>query len=135
MCTDCPDKEMINLAAGQTAVKLGQNKKARSFANKVLAVNPNSGAAYILIGDAIVGSSSSCEDGGLGARSVYWLAVDYYNKATRDTDAASAARKKIGIYKGQFPSREDLFSFSLKDGSDFTVPCWGETTKIRERAQ
>jgi tetratricopeptide (TPR) repeat protein len=134
MCTDCGDKEMINLKAGQVASSMGQSKKARSYANKVLAINPGSGEAYLLIGDAIAGSASMCDDGALGSRSVYWLAVDYYNRAaSKDASIADRARKKAGTYKGQFPSIEELFEYSLKEGADFTVTCWGESTKIRKR--
>lgn len=134
LCGDCDEKETINLKAGQVASRLKQAKKARSYANKVLSANPNNGEAYILIGDAIAGSSASCEDGALGARSVYWLAVDYYNKAAaKDSEVAAKARKKASSYKGQFPSIEELFEYGLKEGATFTVTCWGETTKIRKR--
>jgi len=134
LCTDCPDKETYLLKAGQVASAMKQTSKARTFANKILAINPNNGEAYLLIGDAIAGMSASCEDGKLGARSVFWLAYDYYAKAKRvDSSVSDKANKKMGSVAGQFPSRQDLFGYSLKDGQSFTVPCLGEETTIRER--
>ena len=134
LCTDCPDKETYLLKAGQVASVLKQTSKARSYANKVLKVNPNSGEAYILHGDAIAGMSGACDDGALGARSVYWLATDYYARAkSKDSAVADRANKKIGQMKQQYPTKEDIFSFGVKEGSSFSVPVIGESTTVRIR--
>ena len=134
LCTDCGERENYLLKAGQASSALGMSKKARGYANDVLAVNPNSGEAWMLHGDAIASSSSMCDDGRLGARSVYWLAVDKYQRAkSLDASLSSKISKKISSCKGQYPSREELFGYSLKDGQSIEVPCWGETTTIRER--
>jgi hypothetical protein len=133
LCGDCPEKENYALKAGQVASALKSTGKARSYANKVLDINPNNGEAYLLIGDAIAGSSAQCDDGKLGARSVYWLAADYYAKAKRvDPSIADKADRKIGAAASQFPSREDLFAFGMKEGESFTT-CLGESTTVRER--
>lgn len=134
LCTDCGDRENYLLKAGQAASALKMAKKARSYANQVLAINPNSGEAWMLHGDAIAGSSSMCDDGKLGARAVYWLAVDKYQRArSLDSSLSSKLDKKISTCAGQYPSRTDLFQYSLKDGQSIEVACWGETTTIRER--
>ena len=100
----------------------------------MLAINPNNGQAYLLHGDAIAAMSGACDDGALGARSVYWLAVDYYNRAKNvDSSVDSVANKKIAQMKQQYPSKEDIFTFTKKEGESFTVPCIGETTTIRAR--
>ncbi len=134
LCGDCPDAETYLLRAGQVASVLKQNSKARSYAKKVLALNSKSGQAYLLEGDAIFGMSSSCDDGALGARSVYWLAYDYYAKAKSvDSSVSDAANKKMSNSKAQFPSKEDIFQFTKKEGDSFTVPCLGESTTVRVR--
>lgn len=134
LCPDCPERETYLLKAGQVASALKMTSKARSYANKVLEINPGSGDAYLLIGDVIAASSASCDDGKLGARSVYWLATDYYLKAKRvDPSVSEKADKKIASAASQYPSREDLFAFGKKEGDSFTVPCFGEETTIRER--
>lgn len=133
LCADCPDLEKYLLRAGQVASVLKQTSKARSYANKVLKINPQSGDAYLLIGDAIATGAKQCKDAGIGERAVYWLAVDYYYKAKNmDSGIASKAQKKINSYSGQFPTKEDLFTFGIAEGSTFTI-CTGESTKVRAR--
>lgn len=134
LCGDCPEKETYLLRAGQVASFIGKSSTARSYARQVLDVNPNSGQAYMLHGDAIASMSSACDDGALGARSVYWLAADYYARAkAKDPSVASAASKKISAMRAQFPSKEDIFTYTKKEGEKFTVPCAGESTTIRAR--
>lgn len=135
-CTDCEEEESILLSAGQVSSNLGQSKKAHSYAKQVLKINPNNGAAIILIGDVIYGSTAQCDDGKLGSYGAYWLAADYYSRAkSKDSSVAQKANKKIAACKSQFPSRSDLFSYGKKDGESFTVSYWGETTTIRERIE
>lgn len=134
MCTDCPDRETYLLKAGQVASVLKRASTARKYANKVIEMNPSSGEAYILHGDAIAGMTKACDDGALGARSVYWLATDYYNRAkSKDSSVADRVNKKISQMRQQYPTKEDIFGFSLKEGASFTVPCIGESTTIRVR--
>lgn len=134
LCGDCGDRETYLLRAGQLASVVKQNSKARSYARKVLDINSKNGQAIILEGDAIFGMSGQCDDGALGARSVYWLAADYYARArSLDPSVSELASKKISIAAGQFPTKEDIFQFGKKEGESFTVPCVGETTTIRVR--
>lgn len=133
-CTDCPDRETYLLKAGQVAAVVKQFSKARNYARQVQAINSKNGQAIILEGDAIMGMSGSCDDGALGARSVYWLATDYFNRAKSvDSSVADAANRRIATAKGQYPSKEDIFSVTKKEGDSFTVPCLGESTTIRAR--
>jgi tetratricopeptide (TPR) repeat protein len=132
--TDGSDRATYYLRAGQVASALGQSSKARGYAKKALALNPKDGMAIILEGDAIMALSGACDDGALGARSVYWLAYDYYARAKSvDPSVSDAASRKMATAKGQFPSKEDIFNVAKKEGESFTVPCVGETTTIRTR--
>jgi tetratricopeptide (TPR) repeat protein len=133
LCTDCPNKESYLLKAGQTASVIKNTSKARSYANKVLAINPKSGDAYILIGDAVAGSASQCDDGRIGMRAMYLLAADYYAKARNmDSSVADLAGRKIASMAAQFPAKEDIFTVGIKEGDSFTT-CTGEQTTIRVR--
>ncbi|NQX93286.1 MAG: hypothetical protein HRT74_14385 [Flavobacteriales bacterium] len=133
LCAECAEEERYLLRAGQVANILKQTGKARGYAKKILAKNPNSGEAYILIGDAVVAAAASCDDGALGQRAMYWLAVDYYYKAkSNDSSLAEKAQKKINTYSKQFPEKSDLFKNGVDEGSIFTC-CSGETTKARAR--
>ncbi len=132
--TDGSDRESYYVRAGQVASALGQTSKGRSYAKKALAINSKNGLAIILEGDAIMALSGACDDGALGARSVYWLAFDYYARAKSvDPSVGDVASRKMAAAKAQFPSKEDIFNVSKKEGDSFTVPCVGETTTIRVR--
>ena len=65
-CGDCSDKLTYLLKTGQIASALGRSTTAKSYARKVLDLDAENGDAYMLIGDAIAGSSSACNDGALG---------------------------------------------------------------------
>ena len=133
-CPDCDERETYLLKAGRVASALKMTGKARGYAKDIIAINPKSGDAYILQGDAIAGSAAACDDGALGARSVYWLATDYYERARSvDSSVADKAASKIRTMQSQYPTIEDIFTVSLSVGSSFTVPCYGESTKIRVR--
>ena len=92
----------------------------------------------MLIGDAIAGSSSACNDGALGSRSVYWVASDYYAKAKRlNEELAEKAGKKMANMAKQFPrwttSSPTASKPAVLHGSQQARPCSGETTTIRVR--
>ena len=139
-CGDCADQVTYLLKTGQIASAMGRTGTAKRYAQQVLGVDANNGDAYMLIGDAIAGSSSACKDGALGARSVYWVASDYYAKAKRmDPELSELASKKMGNMAKQFPTVDDIFTYGKQAGGSFTVPnkpgcpCSGETTTIRVR--
>lgn len=134
LCSDCMEGETYLLRAGQVASVQKLFSKARNYAKRVLAINSKNGSAIILEGDVIFSMSSQCDDGALGSRSVYWLAYDYYAKAkSADPSVAEAASKKMSAAKAQFPSKEDIFNYTKKEGDPFTVPCVGESTTVRAR--
>lgn len=128
----CTKMEQYLRRAGQVAVIQGQYTTARSFASRMLKVNPKSGDAYMLHGDAIAGSSKACDDGKLGAKSVFWLAVDYYQRAKSvDPGVAEKANRQIATYSKYFPDKETLFFNTVQEGQMYTVGCFGEETKVR----
>jgi len=139
-CGDCTEKLTYLLKTGQIASAMGRTSTARNYARQVLAVDAENADAYMLIGDAIAGSSSACNDGALGGRSVYWVASDYYARAKRLNDElAEKASKKMANMAKQFPTVDDIFTYGKQAGGSFTVPnkpgcpCSGETTTIRVR--
>jgi tetratricopeptide (TPR) repeat protein len=132
LCDGCTKMEQYLLRGGQVAIITGNNNEARSYASKILNLNPKSGEALLLHGDAIASSSKACDDGKLGAKSVFWLAVDYYNRAkAADPSVASKADNKIATYSKYFPDKETLFFNVVNEGDSYTVECFGENTKAR----
>lgn len=107
--------------------------EARSYALKSLAINPNDGKCYILIGNMYAASAALCGTDEIGARAGYWAAVDKFVKAKNvDPSVADEANSAISLYSAYFPTRERLFFNDVKEGSSYTVGCWiGETTTVR----
>jgi len=132
---NCVEKKTYMLKAAQVASALKRTSTAKQYANQVLEIDPKSGEAYLVIGDAVTGSSDRCDDGKLGARAIYWLAYDYYQRAkSLDPSIAEKANQKMTAARSQFPSKQDIFIYSLSEGDSFDVTCpWNETTTIRAR--
>ena len=118
-----------------TFVKEHAFQKARDYAKKSLENNPNSGRTLILLGDIYAQYSKNYGDDEFAHQTMYWLAVDYYEKAKRvDPDVFAAANAKINTYKVYFPDKETLFFQGLQDGQTYTFGSWiNESTKIRAK--
>lgn len=110
------------------------NRKAVSLGKKAVNYDPNNGSAYILIGRAYADASGSCGENKFHHQSVYWAAVDKFQKAKRvDPSVEDEANKLIDAYSKMFPNNEDAFMFeNVTDGERYTIPCWiNETTTVR----
>jgi tetratricopeptide (TPR) repeat protein len=127
------DKFNIWIKLAKTAKNSGKYSSTRDYARKALAINSNSGEAYLLIGDAYAASASSCGTGDLGRGGVYLIAVDKYLKARSvDPSVAEASNVKISKYSAYFPEKEDAFFKNINNGDTYTVGCWiGESTIVR----
>ncbi len=126
-------KEAAYLMTAVAYSQLKQYANARTYARKALSINPNNGKAYIIIGDAYASSRAACVDKELPEGAIYWLAVDYYQKARSvDKSVASMASTKISGLKPHFPNTERAFFFGLTKGAKVTIKCWiNETTTVR----
>jgi len=106
--------------------------EARSFARKALAINPDFCDANMLIGDIYVASTRSFKGTNIEKGAIFWLAVDYFNKARRGEDCSIDAAKKIADYRKYYPNKEDAFMEGLQEGATYKVEGWiNETTKVR----
>ena len=140
LCDSCPEQATYLLKTGQIAIALQKPITARSYANQILALEPDNADAMMLVGDAIASASSSCDDGALGKRAVYWLAHDYYARVNRlSPELAEKASNKMSDMSKRYPTIEEVFELGLQAGGTFTVktvpgcPCSGENTIIRVR--
>jgi tetratricopeptide (TPR) repeat protein len=122
----------LNLLAAVN-YQLHNYPQARANAMKILQLNPSYGKAYIFIGDLYAASSSMCTDDDLSGKTVFWAAVDMYQKAKSvDPSTAEEVNNKIGQYSRYYPAKDDLFFRDMHEGQSFTVGCWiNETTTIR----
>lgn len=117
--------------------KIGNYAGARATANKALALDPKKAEAYIIIGNAIGYGAGSCKDLKFGGAEVFWVAVDYYNKAAaiaQDADIKAKALKKAAKQASYFPREQDIFLKTLNVGDTYQVGCWVNTsTTIRAK--
>ncbi|WP_372776261.1 tetratricopeptide repeat protein [Mangrovibacterium sp.] len=118
-----------------TFIKERAFAKARDFARKSLENDPNSGKTLILLGDIYAQGAKTYGENDFDHTAVYWLAVDYYQKAKRvDPDVTVSANEKIATYRVYFPNKESLFFEGLQDGQAFKLGGWiNETTTIRAK--
>ena len=113
-------------------IKENNYQEAREMARKAIALDPELCDAYVLIGDIYVHSSRSFNGTNLEKSALFWVAVDYYNKARKYDDCAADAASKASDYKKYFPNKEDAFMEGLQDGQTYKVEGWvNETTTVR----
>jgi len=130
-------KRDIYYNMGTAQQQLGRLSNARADFRRALDEDPNFGQAYIAIGDLYVTAVSECGSFERDDRAVYWLAVDYYERAKSvDPELASQANQKISTYRRTFPDQEMLFFKNWEAGQshriDYGCYSWiGETTTVR----
>lgn len=128
---------LFNMGIAQQ--QMGRLSNARTYFKRALDIDPSFGPAYIAIGDLYVTQVGNCGSFERQDRAVYWLAVDYYERAAnRDESVANQARQKASSYRGSFPSAEDLFYEGWDAGDRYNVNygCYSwisETTTVRRR--
>jgi tetratricopeptide (TPR) repeat protein len=107
--------------------------EARTYARKALEIDPDMCKALMLIGDIYVAASRSFGEDDFEHSTVFWVAVDYFERARRaDEECAIDASQKISTYRNYFPSKEEAFFRGLQEGQSYKVGGWiNETTKIR----
>ncbi len=108
---------------------------ARNYAYEAIKMNDKFGEPYILIGDAYIKSSEDCSDSEFEKRTVYWAAVDKYQKAMMaDPSISEKAKILISRYSDHFPAKEETFFHGYVDGQEYTIGCWiNEKTVVRTR--
>lgn len=122
---------------GVAQQQMGRLSNARTYFRRSLDADPNFGQALIAIGDLYVTQVGNCGSFERRDRAVYWLAVDYYERAaSRDPSVANQARQKARSYSGSFPTMEDIFYAGWEVGGRYNVDygCYswiGETTTVR----
>lgn len=109
--------------------------KARQYCQKAIEANPNYGAAYLLIGKMYAATAKSVyPDDGVLARSVYYAALDKFEKAKQvDPSVSEEANTLISAYRAHLPSTEEIFMHpDLEKGKSISIGGWiGERTTVR----
>ncbi|MFW5774111.1 MAG: hypothetical protein ACOCWD_05440, partial [Tangfeifania sp.] len=108
-------------------------QEARNYAKRALDINPDYCQALMLIGDIYVAASREFGDDDFEKATVFWVAVDYFERARRaGQDCAIEAAQKSRDYRDYFPNKEDAFFRDLKEGQTYKVGGWiNESTTVR----
>jgi tetratricopeptide (TPR) repeat protein len=136
-------KKRIALEISRTYQNLDNLQSARQYARQAIDIDSNFGDAYMRMADIYAAAISSCTSGRSierDDRTVYWLVVDYLERA-RDVDSSTrnAANRQINSYTPVMPTSEDKFFRGWDDGDTFTIDgsvgeCYAwinETTTVR----
>lgn len=136
LAEDAETKRDIEYEMALTYYDIGNLSSARARARRALSQDPNYGNAYILVGDALAKavqeSAFERED-----KAVYWLALDYYERARGvDSSVAAEANSRIQRYRQYMPTPEEKFFKGWKEGDAYTIDygryAWiNETTRVR----
>jgi len=129
-------KASLALNVAQVHQKLGNSPKSREWANKALEIRPGWGDAFIHIGYLYAASAGQCSSEPFEGRTVFWAAIDKWERAKSDPSTAEEASRLISRYWSSMPTNENLFNSTLipldHRGQTYTVGCWiQETTTIR----
>ena len=138
------DKKEINLSIADVYVSLGQLQNAKTHITAAIRIDPNYGLAYLKMANVYGAAVQSCtESRKLEAkdRVVYWVVVDYLNKAKQvDRSVTNTVNSQLATYEAVTPSTEDkFFTLSYEDGQEVKVDgslmsCYSwinETTIVR----
>jgi len=110
-----------------------------SLCKQAISANSANGTAYLLLARHYAAGNKRCSEGdeqaAFLAKAVYWVAVDYCQKAKAvDPSVAGDANSLIASYSAQFPGSEEVFFQGLKEGDSFSINCWfSATTTVRAR--
>lgn len=130
--TDPLKKANFKLKFAQAAKKRGQKSRARQLAREALNFNPNLGKAYLFIASLYAGSVNDCGGNIFEKRMVYVAALNKARRASAvDPSIASVARQFVKNYKGNIPTKNEVFTAGVTVGSNHSIKCWiGETVKV-----
>tara|TARA_R100001143_G_scaffold61071_1_gene61165 strand:+ start:9554 stop:10870 length:1317 start_codon:yes stop_codon:yes gene_type:complete len=121
----------------------GNLQAARSFARQASQIDRNWGEPYIRIARIYASAISQCSTGNQMSRddrSVYWLVLDYLDRARSvDSSSANAVSREVRTYSPALPTAEDKFFRGWETGDTIQIgsninECYSwinETTTVR----
>jgi tetratricopeptide (TPR) repeat protein len=125
--TENANKTKLYFELARIANKKGNKTQARLYARKVIATGHQENEAYTYIGNLYFNSANVCQSKDeLIKRSIYIAAYLQYQKAGN--------KAKMALAKAQFPSMEDIFVQSKKEGDVINTGCWiNEDVPLKKR--
>ncbi len=138
------DKVQLYLDLADVNINLEKLSVAKGHVQNALKIDPKNGNAYIKMSTIYGAAITQCtSDRKLEAqdRVVYWLVIDYLNKAkNEDPSVATTVNRQLPNYEAVTPTTEDkFFTLNLENGQEIKVdgslmPCYSwinESTTVR----
>ena len=116
-------KAKYYLALADAYRSQGSYSFARGAVLNALELREGWGEAYINLGNIYVAGAKSCGSD-FESQTVYWIAVDAFQKALVDPDTKYRASKSINTYSKYFPTKENCFFNGINAGNQHLVECW-----------
>lgn len=142
--SDDAQKKDLYLRLADMHINLKQLSTAKNYVQHALAIDPNDGHAYIKMATIYGSAVTQCTEGRkLEAEDkvVYWLVIDYLNKAKNiDSSVSNTVNQQLSTYEAVAPNSEDkFFKLNLENGQKITIDgslrsCYSwinETTTVR----
>ena len=136
-------RKEVSLEIGETYQQLEELEQARAYTSQSIEMDSEWGAAYMRMASIYAAAVSQCTGGDAlerHDRTVYWLVLDYLDKAAEaDPALASNAESRAESYEQAMPSSEDKFFSDWEEGESFDIngeldACYAwvdETTTVR----
>jgi tetratricopeptide (TPR) repeat protein len=106
--------------------------EARDLAREAIKLKSDYCEAYMLMGEVYAQASRSFGNDDFDKSTVFWVAVDYFEKASRSATCKTDADNKIKFYANYFPHKEETFFRGFSEGQRHNVGGWiNESTTIR----
>ncbi len=136
--SDAPDvqRAVYYYEAAGLALQEGNLKQSRDYLKEATKLRNNYCEAYMLLGEVYAQASRDYSEDAFERSTVYWVAVDYFERAAQNENCRTDAVNRVNTYKNYFPVRDEVFFRGLTEGASHQVGGWiNETTKVRVRAQ
>ena len=118
------EKSTIWLLISDNRMNINDLRGSRDAARQAVQFNPNNGNAYFKIAEAYANAVSSCAGGKMEREDkvVYWLVLDYLDKAKRaDPSLANSVNRQASTYAQVAPTAEDKFFKGWNNGQAIRV--------------
>ncbi len=121
---------LFGLASAESQLK--RYSSAREHALQALAIRPDWGDPYMLIGYMYAENAGKCGSNDFERKAVYWAALEKFRKAKSvDTSVSTKANEAINAYSQLAPDKTLTFQFGYLDKETYRVECWiNETVAI-----
>jgi len=119
-------------------------QSAKRYVQQALQIDPNDGNTIIKMATIYGAAVTKCTQGRkleAADKVVYWVVIDYLNKAKRaDSSVSGTVNQQLSTYQDVTPNSEDkFFTLNLEDGDTIRVDgslmdCYSwinETTTVR----